>query len=399
MMKELTAFAALILSAQVLSAQQFDIPSLNAVSIPEAASPAPAAPRAAAEWTIMVYMNGKNNLTGYTVKNLNEMESVGAPAGVNLVAEVGRGNFRAAAGDNWNGIRRYQVVKDGDPRKLGSKMLQEFDADMGDWNHLADFGLWAKQNFPAKHYMLIVWNHGDGWRSRGISYDQATGRQISGVELGRALARMGGVDVYASDACLMQMAEVIYELKGGAGVIVGSEQVEPAEGWDYSYFLKNLQRGQLTAESIGRAAVDAYSSNYGGARDTTISAVRTARLSEFRALTDAWADAAMKADKKAVRGALRFALSFETDTSRDMMDFMALAADGAGSPALTDATAKAAAFYRDNVLIASYAGAGMERAQGLAVNVPNFSFSSGYADLAWAKEGRWDDFVKWLIAK
>jgi hypothetical protein len=35
---------------------------------------------------------------------------------------------------------------------------------MGDPNVLKDFVLWAKQKYPAENYILIIWDHGDGWR-------------------------------------------------------------------------------------------------------------------------------------------------------------------------------------------------------------------------------------------
>ena len=38
--------------------------------------------------------------------------------------------------------------------------------DMGDYRQVVNFVRWAKVNYPAKRYMLIIENHGDGW-SRG----------------------------------------------------------------------------------------------------------------------------------------------------------------------------------------------------------------------------------------
>ncbi len=37
-----------------------------------------------AEWTIMVFLNGKNNLAPFAVKDLNEMEMVGSTDKVNI---------------------------------------------------------------------------------------------------------------------------------------------------------------------------------------------------------------------------------------------------------------------------------------------------------------------------
>lgn len=53
--------------------------------------PEPAAPeKAGKEWTIMVFMNGKNDLSNFALNDLNEMEQEGSPENVNLVVETGR---------------------------------------------------------------------------------------------------------------------------------------------------------------------------------------------------------------------------------------------------------------------------------------------------------------------
>ena len=51
---------------------------------------------------------------------------------------------------------------------------------------------------------------------------------------------MGKVDVLAFDACLMQMAEVAYEVKDLADYVVGSEETEPGPGYPYDPFLAGL---------------------------------------------------------------------------------------------------------------------------------------------------------------
>ena len=64
-----------------------------------------------------------------------------------------------------------------------------------DFRKLADFGKWAKEKYPAKKYMMVVWNHGDGWLknkpaatdNKGISYDEETGNHLTTPELAAAL--------------------------------------------------------------------------------------------------------------------------------------------------------------------------------------------------------------------
>ena len=39
------------------------------------------------EWTVMVFINGHNNLSPYALKDLNEMEMVGSTDQINLVTQ------------------------------------------------------------------------------------------------------------------------------------------------------------------------------------------------------------------------------------------------------------------------------------------------------------------------
>src|SRR3989339_1466776 len=126
------------------------------------------------------------------------------------------------------------------------------NVDMGDYKRVVDFVAWAKTNYPAKRYMLIIWNHGSGWMDpkgspKGISFDDETGNYIRTPQIGLILKEAGKVDILAFDACLMQMAEVAYEVKDNAQVIVGSEETVPGLGYPYGLFLGAMaKRPNLT---------------------------------------------------------------------------------------------------------------------------------------------------------
>jgi len=63
------------------------------------------------EWTIMVYVDGKNDLEKFALKDMNEMEMIGSSYEVNVVVEVGRiDGFDVSDGD-WKGTRRYLIQK------------------------------------------------------------------------------------------------------------------------------------------------------------------------------------------------------------------------------------------------------------------------------------------------
>lgn len=130
---------------------------LPGVAVP-AAAPAKNISGPAKEWTIMVYVNAKNNLETYGLKDVNEMEMTGSSDKVNIVVEMGRMKGYNDSDGDWTGVRRYLVRRDTDAAAITSPVLSEFSADMGDYRHLIEFGRWAKAEYPAKKYMLVVWN-------------------------------------------------------------------------------------------------------------------------------------------------------------------------------------------------------------------------------------------------
>ena len=365
--------------------------------------------KAAAEWTIMVFINGKNNLEPFALKDMNEMELVGSSDKVNIVVETGRMAGYGDSDGDWQTTRRYLIRKDDNPGEIASPVLQDLgQVDMGDYRSVVDFGNWAKAAYPAKKYMLVLWNHGSGWNkgragvSKGISYDDETGNNITTPQLGLALKEMGGVDVYGSDACLMQMAEVAYEIKDYVPYIVGSEETEPDDGYAYDALLAPLvARPDMTAEELGRLAVDAYSGYYEARGEGyTQSLINTAALPKFAALTDAFA-AAMTAsgEKPLVKKALFGAQSYLND-SRDLAHFAGLMSAGTKNAAVR-AAADALRDHIAAVLVAHNraASAGYADSHGIAVYLPAYLYCADYDALAWAGASRWNGFIKWYRAE
>jgi clostripain len=133
------------------------------------------------------------------------------------------------------------------------------ECNMGDPDTLRDFVDWAMTEFPADKYALILWNHGDGWKSinnwvpwaddtkdakdaglsRGICVDNTNNDYLSLQETEVALTDKY-VQLLGYDACLMHMIEVVYQVRANAGVSVGSEEPEPGDGWPYHTILNDL---------------------------------------------------------------------------------------------------------------------------------------------------------------
>ncbi|MCX5785062.1 MAG: clostripain-related cysteine peptidase [Elusimicrobia bacterium] len=354
------------------------------------------------EWTIMVFINAKNNLEKYGLMDMNEMEMIGSTDKVNVVTELGRMSGYDSSDGNWVGSRRYLVVKDANMSKIASPVVQDLGkVDMGDYKHLIDFATWAKKNYPAKRYMLVVWNHGAGWiKSRGlevkgISYDDETGNHINTPQLGMALKGIGKIDVYGSDACLMQMPEVNYEIKDYVDYIVGSEETEPGDGYTYNMLLGPLvAKPTMLGAELGKLAVDAYSDHY-GTQDHTQSLVLASAMNGLVPVINDFVAAAIAANEKPlIKTAMGSAQSYAYAENKDLWHFLSLYS-ASSQNANVKAAAKALQDYLTGKLIlhnrvnSTYADS-----HGLAIYLPD-SPNSAYNDLAWAKASQWDEFINW----
>ena len=393
----------------------------------------------------MVFINGKNNLEEYALKDMNEMEKIGSTDKLNIVTQTGRIDGYDDGDGDWKTTRRYYITKDNDESKLSSKMVQEMGkVDMGDWNSLAAFGQWAKQNYPAKKYMLIVWNHGSGWEkslkargNKGISYDDESGNHITTPQLGLALKAIGKIDVYGSDACLMQMPEVDYELKDYADYIVGSEETEPGDGYTYDLFLGPVAaKPAMTPAEVAKAAVDGYSDHYQSlGQSSTQSFIKTAALPGLVQRVNAWVDAVMAAGlKKEVAAARGEAQSYSIYDNKDLYHFVRLVSEKTQDAAVKAKSAELLDFIKKDLVLHNrtnnkpytpgggggwdggddygdgyppYAprgvkavrGSNYDESHGIAVYLPGSSIGEGYNELAWSAASRWDEFIAWYQAK
>ncbi|MFA6434760.1 MAG: clostripain-related cysteine peptidase [Elusimicrobiales bacterium] len=365
------------------------------------------------EWTVMVYMNGKNDLERYALRNLNEMELVGSNQSVNMVAEIGRMNGQKDDSHNdgdWTGSRRYYITQDSDRNRVASEVAQFIpNADMGDWRHLVDFAKWARKNYPARRYALIIWNHGTGWvtdkrlkTGKGISYDDETKNHISTPELGAAMRTIGKVDILAYDACLMQMAELIYEVNGYADYVVGSEEIIWGSGLHYSVILKAFAKSYTSEEvvcAMGRVYYDFYSAkDREKTTKATLSAVRMSALDEFVSAFNAWTEALLASSKGLqIKRKIYSARAYTTNDNKDLYDVARLAAEADPQGAVAEKGLAMMRVIKDK-LIVSHFSTGPDADHGLAIYLPANRYNENYDQLAWAHATRWARFLKKLNA-
>jgi len=420
--------AALGLLASAPAAQDFGLDGVDvsAISGRSGEAPAPVPERAAAaryhsgkpaaasvqapagmkEWTVMAFESFKNNLEWVGLGNMNELERIGSTDRVNIVAEAGRmGGYNSSDGD-WRGVRRYYVTRDNDASHITSPVLQELgDANMGDASELLGFISWAKARYPARRYLLIIGSHGSGWlkgnpkthRGKGISFDYETGNNLDIPQLGLVMAKAGGVDMLVMDACLMQMAEVLYEVKGAASFMVGSEEV--TWGYPYHKMLKPLVLSpEMGAERLGRAMVDVYwKANLVSTRSATHSLLDVSRAGGLAERMDRFAGAAIASGEKELLKKCRSgAAHYGEKDNKDLRSFAKLAAERAASVELRAAAGELVSYISGSVVLSNRVGVlPPSDSGGLAVYLPQY-YDSAYGELKLARDTRWKDFLVWL---
>jgi hypothetical protein len=284
-----------------------------------------AGPARSAEWTLMVYMNGKNNLEPDAINNFYSMANVGSTQQVNVVAELGRPTHHYTnSDDGWSGVRRFLINKGTRPAladAISDPGQEGQSTDMGSPQTLSEFIEWSIARFPAKRYMLIIWNHGQGWRFqlapdrtlritaasrsqtakshelsatvgsvpplngyRSVSLDEDTGNILFNSDIQTVLENRFSsrkLDLIGFDACLMSMIETAYAFRKAADTMVASEELEPGEGWQYEVWLRALvDLPSLDAHRLAKAVVDSYRSHWGNSYLTTMSAIDLAQVGQ-----------------------------------------------------------------------------------------------------------------------
>lgn len=250
------------------------------------------------EWTVMVYLAADNNLAIQGVIDLDEMENAGIHDQVQVVAQAefnpatlqqaGCASAACINRPNFNTFR-YAITQgggsgtEGPDRGTVSEIGGGSNVDMTDPNTLKDFINWTKTNYPANRYLLVLWNHGGGYR--GLIQDETSGGSglMSLEDLKAGLTGAGAIDVLDFDMCLMGGYETLAKIAGLAGVAVFSEEVVPGEGNPYTTIIDGIQANPTQdARSVANLIVDRFHASFQGNKaSTTLSAYDLTQFAAF----------------------------------------------------------------------------------------------------------------------
>lgn len=386
-------------------------------SAPSPVAPAPTRPPVAdgAAWTVLVYLDGDNNLEPDALTDFLEMAEVGSSDELKIVVQLDRISSAdswddSSAGD-WAGTKRFLVERGMRPTEAAA--LEDLgEQNMGDPAVLTDFIEWGIANYPAQRYALIIWDHGASWL--GIASDDTDdGDSLTLPELSSALSNaqertgFGKLDLIGFDACLMAQLDVFKAVEPYGLVAVASAELEPNDGWAWDAWLRALADDpQQDAFAIAPVIVETYIDYFDGSGidDITLSAFDLGKVPALSDRLDALADA-MIADIGGAYSAIGQARSFvdvyapaypEEFNAIDLGHFAQLLPEqGAAGPIAAAAEALSAALT--DARVANGAGAYYQNASGLSVYFPQLEdlYIDAYgrgSPLPLATD--WDEFLK-----
>jgi hypothetical protein len=380
-------------------------------------------------WLVMVYAAGDNNLDPFALTDVKEMQKVGSGEDLKIVVLMDRVDY-----GEWTTARRFLVRK---PADQGGKDSWEEslptcedlgELNMGDPQTLTSFVEWATETYPQPNTMLVLWNHGGGWRtatsravsvgagsarsigpppklglsrlSRGIAWDDTNGGDFLEMrEVRTALEPFAPFTIIGTDACLMGMVEVAYELRERCAYFIGSEDIEPGDGWPYDRWLPPLAENTgMHPEALCKVVVDEYTKSY-GLRPTTMSAVDQAKIPALAEKIDAVACALIDHTEARGKPEVSFkGLPWFTPSDPDFMDLGAfLERLQRKYPKAVKTAAKEAHAALEDAVIANRSHL-LLQGQGLSIypggGYDERDYRAGI--IQFARDTRWDELLREL---
>ncbi|HOK80226.1 MAG TPA: clostripain-related cysteine peptidase [bacterium] len=397
-----------------------------------------------AKWTVMIYLDGDNNLEKYAINDFLEMSSVGSTSEVNFVVQFDRIAGYDTRYGNWTNTQRFRVTKDMEPT-IDNAISDWGDGyggretNSGDPEVLVSFIKWAKQNYPAEHYVLILWDHGDGWktlnevaknieqglRQPGISraekislektlkelkrkiharryqksmcFDYTSSDELTLKEIRQALSSENcDVDIIGFDACLMGMVEIAYELRSYAKYMVASEDSIVVTGYPYDVISQDIVNNfAITPEEFARHIVQHYADFYGHYSTETLSAINLSLMSQLYEAINSICASAIELDNQWIYFyiALSKTPHFDDQDYKDLKTFVEEVSSNASDPTIINEASNIIDIL-NNAIIENFGGL---TGKGLSIYFPDATagISPEYSpeNLEFAS-GRWKSFLE-----
>ena len=388
---------------------------------------------------IIEIFGGDNNLTDYVLTDLKEME----------IGNSGNFAVLGLVDLRYNNNSSVMAIT---PDK-GLFVLEELDEiDTGDPETLANFlsrALITAKDVP--HKAIGFWDHGTGVfdesdpneiylarsirtmprrhknqsvnarklflsgqkanaSTRAMLHDDVSGGVLTNYEAHGVLAAAfdradvhNKVDIIFSDTCLNGMIEVTEQFKEFAEVIIGSEDLEPGDGWPYHEWLGRMsQSPPQSAEDWAVQAIDAFEDGYKArfnVHPCTLGAFRAENgiSAAFKGLIDTL-ETSGKEGMKSVKLAISDTQAFARHDAFDISHFCdQLVSNSSDANVIAKAQTLKSAFNAARVKQVTL-GPTVTDARGLAFWFPTTKYNfqnvlQTYPKLAFDKRTGWSDYL------
>ena len=251
-----------------------------------------------AEWTIMIYMAGDNNLSDDCVNALKTLQSINTKDVIHVIAQFDPADTRVGTRrvvmnrDAKENLKAKALLVPKSPSKLSNDCvvieegqikygrsaarlevpLDPSETDTADPKTLFDFISWCTETCKAKRYMLVLAGHAGGIEQGYLLKDENPVQSMSLTGLMQVLRAVKDrlkikLDILGMDACLMSMIEICHELWNLGGVVdyyVSSQSMTPNPGWPYGEIVDVLYRdqGKINADEFAKIIVNRYVNSY-----------------------------------------------------------------------------------------------------------------------------------------
>ncbi len=260
-------------------------------------------------WLVYWYLCGTDLESdgGAATADLAELVQANLPPNVKVLIQTG-------GAVEW----QNEVVPDGQIARFiydseDFKMLGTLpDADMGTKSTLIDFLRYGKENYQADHKVFVFWDHGGG-SVGGICIDERTNNRLSLNDINEAFSEVyekspenPPFEIIGFDACLMATYDTANALHGFTRFMVGSEELEPGNGWNYTGWVGSLAGNPaMNGASLGKAICDTYMQGcqqYGTDSNATLSLIDMSKIPELTWAYETFGLEALQSARSDARG-------------------------------------------------------------------------------------------------
>jgi len=283
----------------------FFVSSIFSLKQPHMFAAVPIKSLAIKDYTFVVYAAADNDLNFFAHRNIQEMKQVGSTDFINVLVQLdGYGPHEKT--------KRFYIEKGAAVQVNNNDITSNQKLNSGNEQTLINCFKWAVEYYPARHYVLVLWNHGSGIydnirgkainsselfvfnptthmlelnRSigfidfvqerygkqlpRGVCFSDTYGTYLTNEKLSFALKEISQkilhgkkIDIIAFDACLMSMIEIAGILKNHVDFMTGSEEVVLGTGYPYTALLEPFKTHSLTPREFALHIVEAYKEHY-----------------------------------------------------------------------------------------------------------------------------------------